>query len=94
MSITATGWKNKGGTGVRSCKCGTWAQHWVNQSSASWPGQCSVSGCSNQATLGAHVINPDVTGERIVPMCSSCNGLTRSFNLKGGVTLVGATCSA
>ena len=51
MDITATGWKNKGGTGVRSCKCGSWEQHWLNYSGKSWPTQCSVFGCSNQATL-------------------------------------------
>jgi hypothetical protein len=98
MSITAEGWKNKGGTGVRSCKCGTWAQHWVNYSGKSWPVECSVSGCMNKATLGAHVINPSVTGERIIPMCGSCNGLTGSFTIKGGITLPNAnpaeTCGA
>ena len=98
MSITATGWKNKSGTSVRSCKCGTWAQHWVNYANKPWPSECSVLGCSNSPTLGAHVINPGVTGERIVPMCDSCNGLAGSFTLKGGVTLPSAntaeTCGA
>jgi hypothetical protein len=98
MSITAEGWKNKGGTSARSCKCGNWAQHWVNHSGKSWPAECSVSGCSSKATLGAHVINRSVAGERIAPMCGSCNGLTGSFTLKGGVTLPSAspaeTCGA
>jgi len=98
MDITATGWKNKSGTSVRSCECGTWAQHWVNYSGKSWPAECSVLGCSNQAALGAHVTNPSVAGERIVPMCSSCNGVAGSFTLKGGITLPSAnpaeTCGA
>ena len=98
MSITAIGWKNKGGTGTRSCKCGSWAQHWVNYSGKSWPATCSVSGCFNTPTLGAHIINPSVTGEKIVPMCDSCNGLSDSFTLKGNTTWVSAntteTCEA
>jgi hypothetical protein len=90
MNITATGWKNKGGTGGRSCGCGTWAQHWINGSGKSWPAECSVLYCSSQATLGAHVINPSVTGEKIVPACGSCNRAKGTFDLKGGITLVSA----
>lgn len=93
-TITATGWKNKRGTALRSCKCGAWWQHWVNKSGESWPAQCSVAGCSSAPTLGAHVTNPDVAGEKIVPMCGSCNGADGSFDLKGGITLVSATCES
>ncbi len=93
MEITASNWKNKGGTSDRSCNCGTWKQHWLNGSSKSWPSECSVSNCSNAPTLGAHVINSNVTGERIVPACDSCNKLSSEFNLKGGVTLVSANQS-
>ena len=90
MTITAEGWKNINGTALRSCKCGSWAQHWVNYTGRSWPGECSVNGCSNRATLGAHVTNPKVMGQRIVPMCGSCNGLGGSLTLKGGVNLPSA----
>lgn len=93
MEITASGWSNKGGTGGRNCSCGTWKQHWLNYSGKSWPASCSVNGCSSSPTLGAHIINKTVTGERIVPMCSSCNGLDNEFDLKGGVTLVNANTS-
>lgn len=98
MGITATGWKNKGGTGTRSCKCGTWAQHWVKYANEPWPATCSVLGCTQAPTVGGHTINPNVSGERIVPMCDSCNGLTGSFTLKVGITLPSAntaeTCEA
>ena len=47
-------------------------------------------GCRNTPTLGAHVFNSDVTGERIVPMCYSCNQKNGEFSLKGGITLVPA----
>jgi len=89
-SITATGWKNKGGTAERSCKCGTWKQHWLNFSGKSWPNACSVKGCSAVPTLGAHVHNPSVSGERIIPMCTTCNKKTDSFDVKADVTFVKA----
>lgn len=84
MSITASGWKNKVGTKDRSCSCGDWKTHWVKFSKKTWPTTCSVGGCTSKATLGAHVINTDVAGERIVPMCDSCNKLTGTFSLKVG----------
>jgi hypothetical protein len=93
MSIPANGWSNKNGTADRSCKCGTWKQHWVNFAKKQWPESCSVQGCSSVPTLGAHIINPSVTGERIVPMCDSCNGLGGTFNLKGSVSVPSANTS-
>ena len=91
--MTASNWKNKKRTGERDCKCGSWKNHWLNFSNKEWPDKCSVKGCSNKPTLGAHVINADVTGEKIVPMCDSCNKLTGYFDLKGGITLVNANQS-
>lgn len=88
MSITAKNWKNKKGTSNRSCKCGSWKHHWINISGKSWPSKCSVKECNNSTTLGAHVINSDVSGERIVPACESCNKLEGEFDLKVGITLV------
>lgn len=93
MGLTATGWKNKVGTADRACKCGTWKQHWINFSKKAWPESCSVKGCTNSPTLGAHVINPDVTGERIVPVCDSCNKLGDSFSLKGEINCPSANKS-
>lgn len=90
MNVTANGWKNKKGTGSRSCNCGSWKNHWINNTNKSWPNTCSIAGCNNIATLGAHIINSSVSGERIVPACDSCNKLHGEFNLKGGVTLVSA----
>ena len=87
MSIPTTGWSNKSGTTERACVCGTWKQHWINFSGKAWPAQCSVDGCSNKPTIGAHVTSKSVIGERIVPMCDSCNKLTGTFTLKGGVSV-------
>ncbi len=93
MSITAENWKNKKGTGGRSCNCGSWKQHWINNSGKSWPTTCSIKGCNNPANLGAHIINSNVSGEKIVPACDSCNKLNSEFDLKGGITVVTANKS-
>ena len=90
MSITAIDWANKKGTGDRSCSCGTWKDHWLKYSNKSWPSNCSVRGCTNSPTLGAHIYNSAVAGEKIIPMCSSCNGLDSKFDLNADVTLVSA----
>lgn len=90
---TCKNWKNKNGTAERTCSCGTWKQHWINYSGKSWPAICSVSGCTNKPTLGAHVINSEVLGEKIVPMCDSCNKLTGCFDLKDKTPLVSANKS-
>ena len=86
-------WKNKNGTKDRSCKCGSWKQHWMNNSGRSWPIFCSVEGCTNFATLGAHVYNPDVSGEKIIPMCESCNKLSGAFSIKATTVPVSANKS-
>ena len=93
--LPTSGWKNKGGTEDRECaSCGSWKKHWIRLSGKSWPTQCSFAACYNSASLGAHVINSKVSGEKIVPACDSCNKLKSTFSLKGGVTLVQATqCS-
>ena len=53
----------------------------------------SVMGCFNPPTIGAHIINPAVYGEKIVPMCDACNKKTGMFDLDFGVTLVSANKS-
>ncbi len=93
IKLTANNWKNKSGTGNRTCKCGSWKQHWINFAKKDWPKQCSVEGCMNEPTIGAHIINADVDGEKIVPMCDACNKKTGYFTLKGGISLVSANRS-
>lgn len=93
MSLTANGWSNKSGTSNRSCSCGTWKKHWLNFSGKAWPDNCSVLGCINKPTLGAHIINPKVAGERIVPICSNCNNEIGTFSLRVNVNLPFANIS-
>ena len=90
MSFSCGGWKNKNGTGERTCICGSWSKHWLNFSNKEWPIECSVEGCHNYPVLGAHVINAFAPGEYIVPMCDSCNKLSGTFNLKIGVIPISA----
>ncbi len=59
----------------------------MGQINESWPSECSVSGCSNKAEVGAHIQNESVQGVRIVPMCKPCNKKTGFFNLKNGIYL-------
>jgi len=61
MSLPADGWKNKAGTGNRSCRCGSWKQHWINATGKSWPKKCFIAGFDNDATLDAHIINLQCT---------------------------------
>lgn len=90
MSLPNSGWSNKAGTSDRACKCGSWSQHWVNYAGKSWPAVCSVQGCTNKATVGGHVVNQGATGERIVPLCDSCNKLGSPFILRDGTMLPSA----
>ncbi len=90
MGVTTAGWLNAAGTADKTCSCGSWKDHWIKHSGKSWPSSCSVKGCTTKPTLGAHVSNSAVTGQKIVPMCSSCNGREDTFDLKGGITLVDA----
>lgn len=90
MGLTATGWANKGGTGGRSCGCGSWKQHWLNCTGKSWPDACSISGCNSTPTLGGHIYNSEVMGERIAPICDSCNKLSGTFTLKGSISIPSA----
>lgn len=86
-------WKNKIGTADRACSCGSWKNHWIKFSKSDWPKSCVVLFCSNNPTVGAHVINVGVIGEKIIPMCDSCNKLQETFYLKSDVIKVSANQS-
>lgn len=72
--------QNRNVTVGRICSCGRWKQHWLNYSNEQWSSSCSVSGCTNQPTFGAHIINANVLSEKVVPMCVSCNNKTEFFD--------------
>ena len=92
----ANGWKNKRGTCEKDyCSCGCCKDHWLNFSNQEWPDQCSVVGCNNRATDGAHMYNSNESmREWIVPTCHKCNTTyDTELPLKNGITLVSANKS-
>ena len=89
--------KNENGTAVRpNCNCGPWIAHWEKFSKKK-AGLCSVDGCNEKGTEGAHTTRPAAKNEDykthsyIVPMCKSHNGKHgETFTSKSDVTFVWA----
>ena len=66
---------NLRGTSWKSCWCGSWFGHYWNFSGVMRE-TCARLGCSNAASVGAHVRLADRRSSRrtyIVPLCSACN---------------------
>jgi hypothetical protein len=83
--------RNVRGSGnlVPGC-CPTWIQHY-DAHSTSRAKSCSALTCSEDATVGAHVVSLDNrTGGQhwIVPTCHPCNMRIDDFYLKSYVALV------
>ena len=81
MNFPINGWKNKNGTAERFCKCGSWKNHWINNSGKPWPWICCAADCMQAAEVGAHVINLVLEGEWIIPLCKACNQITDTFSI-------------
>jgi hypothetical protein len=90
VTISANGWANKENSEDKTCACLTWQKHWVKYSQKKWPEQCSVAGCTNKASVAAHIHHPQVAGEKVIPMCIKCTIKPTSFSIKGGIALVSA----
>lgn len=92
--------KNEVGTSKRPiCTCGSWIDHWKKFSNKP-AGKCAVNGCSNDATVGAHITRPNAKNEDykthsyIVPMCSEHNGKHgEKFTSRKNCTFVWANVS-
>ncbi|ENC6723346.1 hypothetical protein [Vibrio harveyi] len=89
--------KNAVGTGERTCKCGSWLNHWRLFSGIEKPVVCSVFECRDVATVGAHVTRPKAKNDfykhapYIVPMCRHHNNAHgETFDAKSGVVFVWA----
>ena len=68
---------NINGTSDNKCKCGSWKAHWekFNEGKDTWPTYCSVYGCLETATVGAHVQKEtDSNKWFIIPFCDKHNG--------------------
>ena len=69
----------------------TWLEYWKHFAKAPVPGTCSVVGCENKVSLGAHLINEYFEYQFfIVPLCDSCNHRTDIFKLKSDKLAVSA----
>lgn len=90
MNFPLNGWKNKNGTSEHSCSCGSWKNHWINNSGKTWPIFCSASDCMQIAEVGAHVINYSLRDEWIIPLCKGCNQRTDAFSISAYATPVSA----
>ena len=80
--------KNANGTAENECEnCGTWIAHWEKYSTY-YHGKCSIDGCDNDATLGAHVLRPLAENEKykthpyIIPMCIAHNNKSSKETMK------------
>jgi hypothetical protein len=81
-----------GSSGFPCGCCDSWLDHYHGAVIGLPPRFCSAVGCGNVATLGGHVVmvrNQDRSW-RIVPLCVSCNGLGRAYEIYGHIQLVPA----
>jgi hypothetical protein len=79
-------WKNISGTGNREPKgCDSWLEFY-EENSGKLVKDCKVKGCTNKATVGAHVRKVKLRKNQdrswyIVPLCTSCNQSKEEFEL-------------
>jgi hypothetical protein len=88
--------RNIDGTSTRTCKCGSWLDHWKNFSGQSVPSLCPVVGCFQKPEVGAHVQRDSATDSSwyIVPLCRTHNAETgKSLDISDSVKLVSANVS-
>ncbi len=78
-------YKNINGTGGRKCPSGfsSWLDYYMKSNGLSAMPTCARKGCTNKATLGAHVkkVGSNDNSWHIIPLCDSCNGLTSEFEI-------------
>lgn len=93
------GWSNVEGSADYKCGCGSWREHWENFSDEDWPDLCSVIGCFEEASVGAHIQQRNSESGKnptfIAPFCEKCNGKSPKtrFNLMPDTVLVSANQS-
>ena len=88
---------NINGTSQRTCKCGSWLDHWKNYSGQSLPTSCPEKSCTERPEVGAHVQKDSSTDRSwyIVPLCSKHNAQTgKSLELVDSIKLASANVAA
>ena len=84
------GWRNANGTSKDvDNTCGSWKQHYIEETGLPWPDTCRHRGCNNIAEDGCHIFNPTKFGTKvyIVPLCKACNHIKGPFSLKNNTVL-------
>ncbi len=78
--------KNVNGSGRFSAPAGyrSWVEYWAKKT-GSKSFFCSASNCFSSNLVGAHVQKANSTDNRwyIIPLCSSCNQRTDTFEVSG-----------
>ncbi|HUS70082.1 MAG TPA: hypothetical protein VM075_04805 [Anaerolineae bacterium] len=88
--------RNINGTSQKTCKCGSWLDHWKNFSGQSLPTYCPQLSCLQKPEVGAHVQKDSATDGSwyIVPLCKAHNAKTgESLDISDSVKLVSANVS-
>jgi len=88
---------NISGTSDKTCKCGSWLDHWKNFSGQSLPGYCPEKTCLQTPEVGAHVQKDNSTDRSwyIVPLSKKHNGETgKSLEVSDSTTLVSANATS
>lgn len=88
--------KNINGTSQRTCKCGSWLDHWKNYSGQSLPRFCAEETCIDKPEVGAHVQKDSSTDRSwyIVPLCKKHNAKSESLDLVDFIKLASANVAA
>lgn len=84
--------KNVPNTSGLTCNCKSWLDHW-EKFGGKKADYCVVNGCSEKATVGAHikVLNDsNYTETYILPMCQGHNQTDKELIVRGGFPLVSA----
>jgi len=88
--------KNINGTSAKTCKCGSWLNHWKNFNGQSLPNYCPEVKCTKKPEVGAHVQKDSATDSNwyIIPLCQTHNAKTgESLEISDSIKLVSANVS-
>jgi hypothetical protein len=87
---------NINGTSGKTCKCGSWLNHWKNFSGQSLPSYCPEVKCMQKTEVGAHAQKDSSTDTNwyIIPLCKTHNAETgKSLYIMDRMKLVSANVS-
>jgi len=86
--------KNLRNTGAKTCKCGSWLEHW-EKASGMKANYCVAATCAQKATLGGHIIKvgSEDGNHYIIPICASCNRLESNYEIPNSTFLASANVS-